>query len=75
MDVMVLALGIFLIGTGFVTLVHKLHDRSMQESLLILRTAHGDTGRAVVGFATVLAPIVSSIATGLAMLAVAVLLR
>lgn len=75
MDLIVLTFGILLIGTGFVTLIHKVHDRSMQESLLMLRTAHGDTGRAVAGFATVLAPIVSSIATGLAMLAVAVLLR
>jgi len=75
MELIVLTFGILLIGTGFVTLIHKLHDRSMQESLLMLRTAHGDTGRAVAGFATMLAPIVSSIATGLAMLAVAVLLR
>lgn len=75
MSFIVLAFGILLIGAGFVTLIHKLHDRSMQESLLMLRTAHGDTGRAVAGFASVLAPIVSSIATGVAILAVAVLLR
>jgi len=75
MELIVLTFGILLIGTGFVTLIHKLHDRSMQESLLMLRTAHGDTGRAVAGFASMLAPIVSSIATGLAMLAVGVLLR
>ena len=75
MSFMVLALGILLIGTGFVTLIHKLHDRSMQESLVVLTNAHGDTGRAVAGFVGVLAPIVSSIATGLAILAVAVLFR
>ena len=74
MSFIVLAFGILLIGTGFVTLIHKLHDRSMQESLLMLRTAHGDTGRAVGGFVSLLAPIVSSIATGL-ILAVAVLIR
>jgi hypothetical protein len=75
MSFLVVAFGILFIGAGFVTLIHKLHDRSMQESLLMLRTAHGDIGRAVAGFATVLAPIVSSIATGVAILAVAVLLR
>ena len=74
MSFIVLTFGILLIGTGFVTLIHRLHDRSMQESLLMLRTAHGDTGRAVAGFVSLLAPIVSSIATGL-ILAVAVLLR
>jgi hypothetical protein len=75
MSFIVLAFGILLIGTGFVTLIHKLHDRSMQESLVVLRSAHGDTGRAVAGFVSLLVPIVSSIATGLAILAVAVALR
>jgi hypothetical protein len=75
MSFLVLAFGILLIGTGFVTLIHKLHDRSMQESLVVLQSAHGDTGRAVAGFVTLLAPIVSSIATGVAILAVAVMLR
>ena len=50
MNFVVLTFGILLIGTGFVTLIHKLHDRSMQESLVVLRSAHGDTGRAVAGF-------------------------
>jgi len=75
MSFIVLAFGILLIGTGFVTLIHKLHDRSVQESLVVLRSAHGDTGRAVAGFVSLLVPIVSSIATGLAILAVAVALR
>ena len=75
MSFIVLAFGILLIGTGFVTLIHKLHDRSMQESLIVLRTAHGDTARAVAGFVSLLAPIVSEIATGVAILAVAALLR
>jgi hypothetical protein len=75
MNFVVLAFGILLIGTGFVSLIHKLHDRSMQESLLVLRNAHGDTGRAVAGFVGLLVPIVSSIASGLAILAVAAALR
>jgi hypothetical protein len=75
MNFVVLAFGILLIGTGVVTLIHKLHDRSMQESLLVLRSAHGDTGRAVAGLVGLLVPIVSSIASGLAILAVAAALR
>ncbi len=75
MDLVVLTFGILLIGTGFVTLIHKLHDRSMHESLAVVRNAHGDTGRAVVGFVGLLVPIVSSIATGLAIVAVAAALR
>ena len=75
MDLVVLTFGSLLIGTGFVTLIHKLHDRSMHESLAVVRNAHGDTARAVAGFVGLLVPIVSSIATGLAILAVAVALR
>lgn len=70
MNFVVVTFGILLIGTGFVTLIHKVHDRSMQESLLVLRNAHGDTGRAVAGFVSLLVPIVSSIATGIAILGV-----
>jgi hypothetical protein len=72
---MVLAFGILLIGTGFVTLIHRLHDRSMQESLVVLRSARGNTGRAVAGFVGLLAPIVSSIASGVAILTIAALLH
>ena len=75
MDLVVLTFGILLIGTGFVTLIHKLHDRSMHESLAVVRNAHGDTARAVAGFVGLLVPIVSSIATGLAIVAVAAALR
>ena len=75
MDFVVLTFGILLIGTGFVTLIHKLHDRSMHESLAVVRNAHGDTARAVAGFVGLLVPIVSSIATGLAIVAVAAALR
>lgn len=75
MNFVILTFGILLIGTGFVTLIHKLHDHSMQESLVVLRSAHGDTGRAVAGFVSLLVPIVSSIASGLAILGVAALLR
>jgi hypothetical protein len=75
MDFVVLTFGILLIGTGFVTLIRKLHDRSMHESLAVVRNAHGDTARAVAGFVGLLVPIVSSIATGLAIVAVAAALR
>ena len=75
MDFVVLTFGILLIGTGFVTLIHRLHDRSMHESLAVVRNAHGDTARAVAGFVGLLVPIVSSIATGLAIVAVAAALR
>ena len=75
MDFVVLTFGILLIGTGFVTLIHKLHDRSMHESLAVVRNAHGDTARAIAGFVGLLVPIVSSIATGLAIVAVAAALR
>jgi hypothetical protein len=73
MSFLVLAFGILLIGIGFVTLIHKLHDHSMQESLVVLRSAHGNTGPAVAGVVSLLVPIVSTIATGLAILSVAAL--
>jgi hypothetical protein len=75
MNFVFLAFGILLIGTGFVTLIHKVHDRSMHESLALLRNAHGDTARAVGGFVSLLVPIVSSIVTGLAILGVAAALH
>jgi len=75
MNFVTLVLGLLLVGAGFVTLVHKLHDRSMHESLAMLRSAHGDTARAVASFAGLLAPIVTSIAGGLAFLAIGLLTR
>ena len=75
MNFVTLAFGLILILGGFVALVRKVHDRSVQETLVQLKYAHGDTAAAVSAFAGVLVPIVSSIAGGLAFLAVAVLSR
>ena len=74
MNVVTLVLGILLVGTGFVTLIRKLHDRSVHEALAIVRSAHGDTVGAVGSFVTMMVPIVSSIAGGVAFLVLAVLL-
>jgi hypothetical protein len=66
----ILAFGLLLILGGFVTLVRKVHDRSVQETLAQLTYARGDRPAAISAFAVVLAPIVSSIVTGVAILAV-----
>jgi hypothetical protein len=73
MNVVTLVFGILLVGTGFVTLIRKLHDRSVHEALAVVRNAHGDTGRAVGSFVSLMVPIVSSIAGGVAFVALAVL--
>jgi hypothetical protein len=70
-----LVLGTLLVATGFVTLVWKLHDRSMHESLALLRRGRNDLGPAVAGLVTVVVPIVSSIAAGLAFVAAGLLNR
>lgn len=75
MNFVTLAFGLILILGGFVTLVRKVHDRSIQETLAQLKYAHGDTASAISAFVGVLVPIVSSIASGIAFLAVAVLSR
>jgi hypothetical protein len=75
MNVVTLTFGLLLVIIGFVTLIRKLHDRSMHESLAVLRNAHGDTARAVAAFVTLLVPIVSSIASGIGFVAVGVLGR
>ena len=74
MDFATLVFGILLVGTGFVTLIRKLHDRSFHEALAVVRNAHGDTVRAVGSFVSMTVPIVSSIATGIAFLALGMLL-
>jgi hypothetical protein len=73
MNVVTLVFGILLVGTGFVTLIRKLHDRSVHEALAVVRNAHGDTVQAVGSFVGMMVPIVSSIAGGIAFLAMAVL--
>jgi hypothetical protein len=70
-----LLLGTLLVGTGFVTFVWKLHDRSMHESLALFRNRRGGVGTALIGFVSLIVPIVSSIATGLAFVAAGVLSR
>ena len=75
MNFVTLALGILLIGTGFVTLVHKLHDRSIHETVVRLKFAHGDMGAAMSAFVGLLVPIVTSIASGIAFLVVGMLGR
>ena len=75
MNFVTLAFGILLIGTGFVTLVRKLHDRTIHESLAQVQFAHGDTAPAVSAFVGVLVPIVSAIASGVAFVVVGVLGR
>ena len=75
MNFVTLVLGLLLVGAGFVTLVHKLHDRSMHESLAVVRNAHGETAQAVASFVGLLAPIMASIAGGIAFLAICLLTR
>ncbi len=74
MSLATLVFGILLVGIGFVTLVRKLHDRSFHEALAVVRNAHGDTVQAVGSFVTMAVPIVSSIAGGIAVVALGVLL-
>jgi hypothetical protein len=73
MDLAIVVLGTLLVGAGFVALVHRLHDRSFHDAVAVVREAHGDAARAIGGLATLIAPIVSSIAGGIALLALAVL--
>jgi len=73
MNVVTLVFGLTLIGAGFVTLVRRLHDRSVQESILVLKNPVGDAPSAVAAFAGLLAPIVSAIASGLAFVVVSIL--
>jgi hypothetical protein len=73
MNFITLTLGILLVGSGFVVLIHKLHDRSVHDALAVVRAAHGDTVRACAALVGLMVPIVSSIAGGLALLTLAVL--
>jgi hypothetical protein len=67
--------GILLVGAGFVRLVWKLHDRSMHESLALLTAARGNAGQAVAALVSLIVPVVSSIAAGLAFVTVGLLSR
>jgi hypothetical protein len=73
MNVVILVFGVLLVSTGFVTLIRKLHDRTIHETLAELRNARGDAARAISAFAGLFVPIVSAIASGVAFLAVGAL--
>jgi hypothetical protein len=75
MNLLILAFGLLLVVGGFVTLVRRVHDRSIHESLAVVKFAHGDTAPAVSAFVGLLVPIVSSIASGIAFLVVALMGR
>ena len=65
MNFVALAVGILLVGAGFVTLIRRLHDRSVQESLVVLNAGR-ELAPAISAFAGLLAPIVTAIAGGVA---------
>lgn len=73
MNFVTLVVGLLLIGIGFVALVRKVHDRSLHQALAVLRDAPGDMAPAISAFVGLLVPIVSSIAGGVAFLAVGLL--
>lgn len=73
MNAVTLVFGLTLIGAGFVTLVRRLHDRSVQESILVLKNPLGHESSAIAAFAGVFAPIVSAIAGGVAVVALGLL--
>ena len=73
MSFITLVLGILLVGTGFVVLIRKLHDRSVHEALAVVRDAHGDLVGSCAQFVALMVPVISSIASGLALVALAVL--
>ena len=73
MSLVILVLGILFVGTGFVVLIHRLHERSVQDAWAVIREAHGDTVHTVASFGRLTLPIVSPIAGGIVLMAVAVL--
>jgi len=75
MNLVIFVFGVLLIGSGFVILIKRLHDRSVHETVAWLKAPGGDTARAVTAFVSLLVPIVTSIATGLAFVAAGVLGR
>ena len=73
MNLITLVLGILLVATGFVVLIHKLHDRSVHEALAMVRDAHGNLVESCAQLVGVMVPVVSSIAGGLALMVLAAL--
>ena len=70
MNSVTLVFGVMLIGAGFVMLIRRLHDRSVHESLAVLRNARRDPAPAIAAFVGLVVPIVTSIASGIAFVAV-----
>jgi hypothetical protein len=73
MNPVMFVLGLLLIGAGFVTLVRRLHDRSMHETMAVLRSSSRNVGPGIRAFAGLLVPIVTSIAAGVAFVVVGAL--
>jgi len=73
MNIVTLVFGLTLIGAGVVTLVRRVHDRSVQETILVLKNPVRDAPSGVSAFVGLLVPIVSSIAGGLAFVAISAL--
>ena len=73
MNVLTLLFGVSLILFGFVTMVRKVHDRSFQESVALLKDAR-DKAPVISAFTALIVPIVSAISGGIAILALGVML-
>lgn len=74
MNVLTLVFGVLLILGGFVTLVRKVHDRSFQETVALLKYGH-DKPPAISAFVALIVPIVSAISGGIGFLVFAALRR
>jgi len=71
MNPVMFVLGVLSIGVGFVTLVRRLHDRSMHESLAVLRNSGRNVSPSATAFVGLLAPIVTSIVVGVVFVRIA----
>ena len=71
MNPVMFVMGLVSIGVGFVILVRRLHDRSRHETVVVLRNSRHSVVPSVTAFVGILAPIVTSIAVGVAFVAVA----
>ena len=74
MNVLTLLFGVSLILFGFVTMVRKVHDRSFQESVALLKYAP-HKAPVISAFAALIVPIVSTISVGIAIVALGVMAR
>jgi len=69
MNPVTLIFGSLLVLAGFVMFIRRLHDRSVHDSLVMLRS-RGGLPPAIAGFVNLLAPVVASIGSGIAFVAV-----